>query len=395
MARDVRFIVLNTDEQCGGELRASLLQVAGVKIIAEVDEPALLAQAVRQFPVSVVLVNLDPAPDAILPVVAEVASAEPELAFFATSTSTDGPLILKTIRTGVREFLPRPIDGEALSDAIDKVATQHVDAGALGKLITVMGTSGGVGTTLIATNLAAELAMLTGLEVTIVDLDYRFGQVATLLDVEPRYTVADLCNTPEQLEREVVERALVKHETGAKVLARPASLAQADTLTAASCIGLLSMLLQFNDFVIADGPLRSDLSAKSVLDLSDVNLLIVQLSVPTVRNAVRILDMMREGGYRLDRAKLICNRIGRDAASLSVADIEETLGLKNFASIPDDWSAVSGAINLGETLQSHSPKSKVRLAMQEIATRLHGGSSGTDDKDAPKKGLIGRIFANP
>ena len=348
MARDIRFIVLNTDERCGAELRASLLQVAGIKIVAEVEEPALLAQAVRQFPVEVVLVNLDPSPEAMLPVVADVAASEPELAFFAASESTDGPLILKTIRTGVREFLPRPIERQALAEAIDKVATQRVDTGLLGRLITVIGTSGGVGTTMLATNLAAELAALAEHDVTVVDLDYRFGQVATLLDVEPRYTIADLCSTPEQLEREVVERALVKHETGAKVLARPASLAQADTMTAASCVGLLSILLQFNDYVVADGPLRSDLSARSVLDVSDVNLLVVQLSVPAVRNAARILELMREGGYHLDRTKLICNRIGREAASLSIGDVEDTLNLKVFASIPDEWSTVSGAINLGE-----------------------------------------------
>ena len=341
MARDVRFIVLNADEQCRTELRAALLQVAGVKIVAEVDEPALLIQAVKQFRVEVVLVNLDPVPDAILPVVAEVASAEPELALFAASKSTDGPLILKTIRTGVREFLPRPIDVQALREAIAKVATRRVDTGSLGRLVTVMGTSGGVGATLLAANLATELAVIADHDVTVVDLDYRFGQVATLLDVEPRYTIADLCSTPEQLEREVVERALVNHVTGARVLARPAGLAQADTMTAASCVGVLSMLLQFNDYVIVDGPLRSDLNAKSVLDVSDVNLLVVQLSVPTVRNAARILEMMREGGYRVDRTKLICNRMGRDSTSLSVADVEGTLGMKVFAAIPDEWSVAN------------------------------------------------------
>jgi len=394
MARDVRIIVLNTDEQCRRSLRAVLLQVTGIKIVAEVEEPALLAQAVQQFPVEVVLVNLDPTPDAILPIVAEVAAAQPDLVFFAASESTDGPLILKAIRTGIREFLPKPIDSKSLAEAIDKVATQRVDTASMGKLITVMGTAGGVGASVVATNLAVELATDAERGVTIIDLDYRFGQVATLLDVEPNYTIADLCNSPEQLERDVVERALVKHKSGVKVLSRPLTLEQADSMTAASCVGVLSMLLQFNDFVIADGPQRTELSAKAVLDISDLNLLIVQLLVPTVRNAARLIDVLREGGHDLDRMKLVCNRIGRGAGSLSVSDVEETLNRKVFASIPDDWPTVSGAINLGEILQAYSPKSKVRQAIQEIAARLHGPAESTDDKDAPKKGLIGRIFAN-
>ena len=393
MGHDVRFIVLNTDEQFGGKLRASLLKVAGVKIVAEVDEPALLEQAVKQIPVDVAMVNLDPSPEAILPVVAEVARQTPQLTFFATSESTDGQLILKAIRTGIKEFLPKPIEREALEEAIGKVATQRPESTRNGTLITVMGTAGGAGATMLATNLATELAGLADHQVTIVDLDYRFGQVATLLDVEPTHTLADLCNTPEQLEPQVIERALVKHRSGLNVLSRPASFAQADMITAAACVGLLSNLLQLNDYVVVDGPNRSDSSAKSILDISDVNLLLVQLLVPAVRNAVRILDELRDVGYNLERTKLVCNRIGRESGSLSVRDAAETLGIPVYASIPDDWPTVSAAINLGVTLPTHSPKSKVRLAIQEIAERLHTVEPESDDKDTNKKGLIGRIFA--
>ena len=106
MGHDVRFIVLNGEEHFAGELRALLLGISGVKIVAEVDEPALLARAIQQFPADVALVNLDPSPDGILPVMAEAIKASPDLTFFAVSASTDGQLILKTIRTGVREFLP-------------------------------------------------------------------------------------------------------------------------------------------------------------------------------------------------------------------------------------------------------------------------------------------------
>ncbi|MBI4717132.1 MAG: hypothetical protein HY763_04950 [Planctomycetes bacterium] len=394
MGRDVRFIVLNGEEQLATTFRSLLLSLEGVKIVAEVDEPALLAQAVKQFPVDVVLANLDPHPDVILPVIAEVAGAASAPLIFATSASTEGPLILKTMRAGVREFLPKPIDAHALEEAVSKIAVQRAEGTPTGTLVTVTGASGGAGASMLAANLAAELATLATGTVAVVDLDYRFGQVATLLDVEPTYTLADLCHSPEHLETQVIERALVKHSSGLQVLSRPATFAQADTITAANCIGLLSTLLQINEYVVTDGPNRADLNARSVLDLSDVHLLVVQLLVPTVRNASRILDAMREGGYNLERVKLVCNRVGRESVALSVDDIAETLALKPYASIPDDWATVSGAINLGETLAAHSPKSKVRLAIREIAERLHSPAAGSDDKDTRKKGLIERIFTN-
>jgi pilus assembly protein CpaE len=393
MGNNVRFIVLNRDERFSSELRALLLKSTDVKIVAEVDEPAMLAQAVAQFPADIVLVNLDPSPEAVLPVMGEAAGANPDVAIFATSDSTDGPLILNAIRMGAREFLPKPIDAEALDEAVQKVAIRRGASRIHGKLITVMGASGGVGATTFSTNLAVELAAIATGQVTVVDLDYRFGQVATVLDVEPTYTLSDLCESPEHLESQVIERALVKHDTGVHVLSRPSSFAEADTMTAASCVGLLSTLLQLNEYVVVDGPSRFDLRAKSVLDISDVNLLVLQLLVPSVRSASRILDGMREAGHNLARTRLISNRVGRDAVYLSIADVAQTLGLEAFATVPDDWSTVSGAINLGEPLMVHSPKSRVRLAIQEIAERLHAAEPHTDDKEARKKGLIGRIFA--
>lgn len=370
-----------------------LLKVEGIKIVAELDEPALLNQSIDQLAVDVVVVNLDPHPEGVLPLVAEAAAAHRNVAIFAASRSTDGPLILKTMRSGVREFLTRPIDPKTLSEAIAKIAVHRAETVSNGKLITVIGGSGGVGATMLATNLAVELASLAPHDVTVVDLDYRFGQVATLLDITPNYTLADLCGSPEHLEPSVVTRALMKHSAGLHVLARPNAIDEADAMTAAACMGVFSTLLQMNEYIIADGPTRLDLGASSVLSLSDVNLLVVQLLVPCVRNAMRILDGLRSGGYNLDRTKLICNRVGRDSAHLTVENVADTLGLETFAVIPDDWTAVSTSINIGEPLLTHSPKSKVRLAIREIAERLHMPAGETDDKDTKKKGLIGRIFA--
>lgn len=393
MAQDVRFIIVNADDALRSELRSVLLNVTGVKIVAEVDEPALLERAVKQFQVNAVLINLDPCPEAVLPVVAEVVAASENLTFIATSASTDGKLILEAIRLGIKEFLPKPIEAKTLAETIDRINSSRTVTAPVGKLISIMGASGGVGASMLATNLAAELAGLASGRVTVVDLDFRYGQVATLLDVSPTYTLADLCQSPEQLEAQVIERALVKHGSGLQVLSRPSSLAQAETITAASCVGLLSNLLQFNDYVVVDGPTRFDLNAMPVLDLSDSSFLLVQQLVPTVRNAQRLLDDLSGRGYSPERTQLICNRVGGDAYALSVDDVVGTLNLSAFATIPDDWQTVSAAINLGETLQQHGPKTKVREAIQEIAQRLHSPVSESDDKDKHKKGLISRLFA--
>ncbi len=394
MGQDLKFIVFNGDEAFAGQLRASLLKFEEAKIVTEVSEPAHLAQAISQYPVDILLVNLDPQPEALLPLLADLAVAHRHLAIFAASESSEGSLILKVMRLGVKEFLCKPIDQNILAEAIHRVTSLRVESVSQGKLITILGTAGGVGATTLAANLAVELGALASGSVSIVDLDYRFGQVATLLDVEPAYTLEELCASPEQLEPSVLTRALAKHPCGVGVLSRPADLAGADTITEAACMRIFSILLNMNEYVVADGPLRFDLADRSILALSDLNLLVVQQLVPCVRNAMRIIEDLRGNGHNLDRTKLICNRTGRESGHLSVQQVTETLGLELFASIPNDWIAVSGSINLGEPLLANGPKTKVRLAIQEIADRVHRGDAQADDKSAhQKKGFIGRMLA--
>lgn len=393
MGHGVQFIILNNDEHFGRQLRSMLLRVEGVRIVAEVAEVALVRQAVDQFPADILLVNLDPVPEAVLPIAGEIAASRPKLAVFAVTESRDSELILKVLRTGLREFLTKPIEVGALTEAIKRVASTKVESVSRGRLITVTAGSGGIGATMLATNLAVELAQVAEGRVTIVDLDYRCGQVATFLDLETPYTLADLTNSPEQLEQQVIERALVKHGSGAYVLGRPTTFDQADTITASGCVGVLSALLQFNEYVVVDGPTRFDPRGQAIYDFSDLNLLLVQLLVPCVRSALRTVESMRESGGNLERWRLICNRIGLESVHLSVNDAVETVGIGSFAQIPDDWATVSGGINLGEPLLTHSPRSKVRAAIAEIAQRLHKPEPLAAEGDAQKKGLMGRIFA--
>jgi len=395
MASAVRVIVFNADENFAAELRTTLLSFEGVKIIAEVDEPVLLPQAAKQFPADVVIAHLDPDPEAVLHLAGQVASELPDLGVFAISESTDGQLILAAMRLGIREFLTKPVDTAVLGAALEKLTQRKIQSTVSGRLVTVLGAAGGVGATSIATNLAVELASLAPGGVALADLDFRFGQVATMLDLESTYTIADLCETHEQLEPQVIERALAKHDSGVRALVRPTHFAQAEGISSAHCVGVLSGLAAMHEYVVVDGPTRFDPGAKAVLDLADDILLTMHLLVPSVRNVSRMVEGMREVGFNLDRVKLVCNRAGRASGNLTIDDVRETLDMDVFAVLPDEWATMSGSINLGEPLAAHAPKSRIRMALRDLAERLHQRDHQTDEKEAGRKGgLLSKIFSD-
>jgi pilus assembly protein CpaE len=398
MSAGVRVIIYTSQEEYAVSLRQAVLGIKGVRIAAEVDDIVLLAQATERFNADVVLVDLDPRPDEALPVAGALAMERPDLSVFAISESTDGQLILSAMRSGINEFLTKPIDNELLGIAFEKVAS-HKDATHIdGKLLTVIGSSGGVGATTLSCNLAVELADMVGAnKVALVDLDYRFGQVATLLDVQPNYTIADLAESAENIEASLVESAMVQHESGVHVLARPNQFAQADMITAAHCGGVLSKLQDMYEYVIVDGPTRFDMGTKTVLDIADLNLLLIQLLVTSVRNVHRIVEEMRAIGFNLDRVKIVANRVGKDSGIISPEYVKETLNHEIYYSLPDDWASASGSINMGVALNREYAKSKLRLAIRELAERIHEpqGSETSGDGAGGKKGggLLTKMFS--
>ncbi len=402
MSRPVRVIVVNTDEGAARELRAHLLSVEGVKIVAEIDEPALLRQAVAQFPAEVLLMHLDPDPKGMMPVLAPVISEHKDrLAAIAMTEDRDAELVMQAMRAGMREFLWKPFPSEQLNEILRRIAREAPSGGNhAGRLVPIVGACGGVGTTTIATNVAVELGQLEHFDgnrrpkVAVVDLDFRFGQVAMFLDAQPTYTIAELCDTSEHVEGQMIERVMVKHRSGIHVLAQPSDMDQADRISAGQTAGVLAALLEHYDFVVVDGPVRFDPTARAVFDMTDIYIVVLQLLVPAVRNADRLIQELGRGGYNLDQIRLVCNRFGRDTGFLDPADVEATLHRKLDWTLPDDWRTASAAINIGAPLLDYAPKSKLRLAFQEIAEGIgrrfasEVDEAEDESKNAEKKGLL-------
>lgn len=392
LSKTIRVIIVNTDEEVSADLRAALLSIDGVKIVAEVDEPALLAQALNQFPAEALLVHMDPTPTAMMDVVAPLVEANKDrIAAIGMTEDRDAELVMRAMRAGMRELLWKPFPPEQLGEILSRISADTANGGRrLGRLITVVGAAGGTGATTLSANLAVELALVEewygGISsqrkprVAIVDMDFRFGQVAMQLDAQPTYTIAELCDTVEQIDPAMLERAMCKHETGAHILARPNDFAEGEAITAGQSASVVATLQEHYDFVVADFPARFDATANAVFDMADIYLLNMQLLVPAVRNTDRMLHELGRAGYSLDRVRLVCNRLGRDTGYLEKGDVESTLKRKIDFTLPDDWKTSSTAVNMGQPLATHAPKSRLRLAFRDLAISLAGAA---EDDGAP------------
>jgi len=373
MARNVRTVLFTSHQEAAPELRKTVTSLEPIRVVAELDEPSLIATAVGQFAADLLVADLDPNAEVVVECIRQLLESQPDLPVFALSANTEGQLVLRAMKAGVKEYLVKPLDLEELERAVGRHLETRAPTKEPGKLISCVGMAGGVGCTAIATNLAVELADLVGPEkmVCLADFDFRFGQVATLLDVHGQFTVADLCSTPEELDPEMIKKALVKHESGLYVLRRPHSFAQAEMITAAHCANVLTGLQDMCAYVVVDGPTRHDPGGRSVLDAADYNLFILQLLVTSVRNTDRIVQELGAQGFNIDRLQFVCNRVGRESAHLEVEQVETILDRKMYMTLSDDWKAVGTSINIGQPLHNEFTRSKVCQEIRDLAMKIH------------------------
>jgi pilus assembly protein CpaE len=109
--------------------------------------------------------------------------------------------------------------------------------------------------------------------------------------------------------------------------------------------------------------------------VADVILLLVQLELSSVRNAVRILHSMgMDPGGLGDKVRLVLNRAGSDfvEGDISLKKAEETIGKPFYWQVPNDSKAMISSRAAGVPLIQHAPKSKVQQSIARLALSLTG-----------------------
>ena len=183
----------SVDNNYTTELRTSLDRHAAIHIATEASDPASLADCLERLPISLLVVDLDPEPSSAIQVIEDITTRFPDLAVVALATKPEPDLILSAMRSGCRQFIPKPIDLQDLTKAL-KLLTRSTasEQERSERMICLLGASGGCGVTTIAANLAIEMAQLAGEPCALADLQLEFGSVATYFDARPAHTIGSV-----------------------------------------------------------------------------------------------------------------------------------------------------------------------------------------------------------
>ena len=395
MATPITVVLVHRNDLERAALKTALEALPGVQLSGErTDLRAGLALAHQTRPTILVLELAVPVDDT-LGAVAQYKLDHPEVAIFLSSELLDPDTLLRAMRAGVSEVLRRPLDRGAVGQAVERVAALSARAkggGSVRRVFTVFASKGGQGVSTIASNVALGIRHHARREVALVDCDYQSGDVAFMLGLTPKRSLGDVIAAP-RIEATTLQDALVKHESGVFVLAQPEQLDRVEGLTANQVGSVLEILGSTFDVVVVDAPHVINEITLEIFDRSSTILLAIEPSVPSVRAAGRALEIFQKLNYLTipDRVRVVLNR-RTDPEAITVAQLESTLGLPVFASITNDYAAVSEAINLGKPLcggavpEGRAGRDLANLSRLLVPTEDSAQSAPTVDAPARRSG---------
>jgi len=255
---------------------------------------------------------------------------------------------------------------EAAAEAAEAAAFAQADAEApRGKIFTVFSTKGGVGKSLVATNLGVALSR-GGHSVCLVDLDVNSGDVAIMLQLTPQRTINDLVGFNGVIDAEGIASILTRHSDNLSVVAAPVRLDSPDQASPDDISKLLDALRRMVDFVVVDTSGVFDDNALTALDRSDLIVLVGTLDIPSLKAlklATSTLDVLN---FPKSTWKFVLNRAD-GKVGLTTDEYEKTLGLKADCSLVSSREVLA-AVNRGEALVSaypNHPNSKALVAFSK------------------------------
>ena len=288
-----------------------------------------------------------------------------------TSADYSTNSIVKAMRLGAKEFLPKPVIKEDLQRIVS-IFLQHEDEEdeSASKIITVYSNKGGIGKTTIAVNLAAELAKTTKDKVALIDLNLQLGDISTFLNLNPAFDVSYVIKNLIEKKENTLLKAFEKYkQTTMFVLSDPNYIEQSESITPQQITNLFQALKRVFPYIIVDMSSNIDPNSLKILDLSDWILFTTIVNIPAIRNSQRCLNLFKSRRYPEDKVKIIINRF-MENDEIKAEDIETTLGEKIYWKIPNNYFSIMEAINKGVTISEINPNSNIANSFRDFASKV-------------------------
>lgn len=365
----------------------------------------------RQLRPTVVLLDGSLLSGDSLAIIDEIAEACPDSSTIVLLDGADMELMRRLMRAGARDCLMRPVSSEDLLSAVrhvhqttakqrDLVPLTADTNRSRGDVIAVYSPQGGAGKSMLSANLAVALAKASGEggkppRVALVDLNLQFGDIDLMLNLSPQNTIAGLAQKGHGgIDAELLEQYLTVHpESGLKVLVAPSTPQYAESITVYTVEQVIETLRENYDLIIVDTPSQLQDTTLAVLDAAKTVLLLTSLDLLALHKTRTALEMLRQL-YPPEKIQPVLNRANSDVG-ISLADVENVLGVKMKSRVPSDGRIVVRSINEGKPFVIYDSGTPIAKEINRLALEILGVEAPPPEEPSKNGGgsFLKKMFA--
>jgi len=374
-------VLVGSDKQLTDLVRACGAHTATIEVA---DLKALAMAGARQPDVLVV----DVRERSTMPVeLAEIKRQHPSTGIVVVLPGLDGTLVLQAMRAGASECVAEPVTRGELEGALSRIAAQRPSP-RRGDVFAVIGAKGGVGATTVAVNVATILNKLRASSTLLMDLHLTYGDAATFLGAEPRFSALDALENMHRLDAAFLRTLITQTKSGLHLLAS-SSHPVSTPVEAARMRSLIELAAAEFPYVVLDVP-RSDAAALDALEPAGSIVVVANQEVATVRSAARMASAL-EQRYGKERVTVVITRFD-PGAEIRQQDVERVVRRPVSYVFPNNYATALASLNNGRplVLDNHT---KLASALTSFASQLAGLPTQQAAREKEKSGGLLSMFA--
>jgi pilus assembly protein CpaE len=383
-------ILLIDSDPVAGESISAILSARGYTVTLTADAEGAFALVHEH---QCVIIDIATGPKTAVEVCREI-RATPSMAavpVMCVSASEDVEERIHFLEAGADDVMARPFDARELEARVEALLLRFQRSRALApvasadgltlararRTVAVYSPKGGVGTTTVATNIAIAAVANRPDRVILVDFALQFGGVATLLNLDPKQTIADVVRDESALrEPELLRTFAMRHDSGLHVLAAPAAPEDAETITPPHVAQVLTTLLEGYDMVVIDAGSTLDERVLTIFEAAEAVILVVTPEIAALKSMHALLEYLSEAGtIGLKSTFVLNNLFAREI--LKVRDVEGFLGSKVAVELPYDAFLYLKAVNEGVPIVTGAARSAPAERLVKLSA-LAFGESGSE-----------------
>ena len=322
----------------------------------------------------IVIVDIAPKQRKLLDDIQRVSSTHKNLKFVLISYDLSTNLIVDALRSGAKDFLPKPLIKKDLISAIEKIQhrTEYEKTKQkVAKIITVYSNKGGLGKTTLAVNLAREIADSAKEKVLLLDLNMHFGDVTAFLDINPSYDMEYYVENLHRINAEFIYSTLKQYKSADfSILADSPYRSPSYNISTENILKLINKLQEFFSYIVIDTNSNIDERNTQIFGMSDLVFFMTVANLPNLRNCARSIEAFCTSVPNLEKKiRIVLNRY-LQSEGLGIEDIEEVLQRKVFWKIPNNYFAIMSAINKGVPVNTMNASTNIAKSYRQLAQQI-------------------------